>query len=75
MREVTTVPGFEVIYSTNNSDGVQAGDLTVINRSTGYVLPETGGTGNLMFTAGGLALMALAGLMYKVLRRKGCGSS
>ena len=75
VREVTTVPGFEVIYSTNNSDGVQAGDLTVINRSTGYVLPETGGTGNLMFTAGGLALMALAGLMYKVLRRKGCGSS
>lgn len=71
VREVSPVPGFEVIYSTNNSDGVQAGDLTVINRSTGYVLPETGGTGELLFTAGGPALMALAGLMYLILRRKG----
>ena len=37
----------------------------------GYVLPETGGAGITLFTAGGAALLALAGLMYPVLRRKG----
>lgn len=40
--------------------------------TSGYVLPETGGTGTLLYTAGGLALLALAGLMYiTILRRKG----
>ncbi len=70
VREVTSVPGFEVIYSANNNDGIQAGDLTVINRSTGYILPETGGPGISMFTAGGLALLATTCLMYIILRRK-----
>ena len=37
----------------------------------GYVLPETGGAGITLFTAGGAALLALAGLMYPVLRGKG----
>lgn len=71
VEEDPEIPGFEVIYSANNADGVQAGDLTVINRANGYVMPETGGFGIRMFTAGGLALMALAGLMYIILRRKG----
>ena len=55
----------------NNGDGVQAGELVVINQSNGYVLPETGGAGTIPYTAGGLALLALAGLMYSTLRRKG----
>lgn len=71
VEETTPVPGFEVIYSSNNGDGVQAGELVVINRATGYVLPETGGNGNLPYTAGGLGLLALAGLTYGILRRKG----
>ena len=71
VEETTPVPGFEVIYSSNNGDGVQAGELVVINRATGYVLPETGGNGNLPYTAGGLGLLAVAGLTYGILRRKG----
>lgn len=70
VEEKTPIPGFEVIYSANNNDGIQAGDLTVINRSTGYILPETGGPGISMFTAGGLALLATTCLMYIILRRK-----
>lgn len=70
VREVSPVPGFEVIYSPNNSDGVQAGDLVVINQGNGYVLPEAGGKGIIPFTTGGFALLALAGLMYIILRRK-----
>lgn len=70
VKEVSSVPGFEVIYSPNNSDGVQAGDLVVINQGNGYVLPEAGGTGIIPFTTGGFALLVLAGLMYIILRRK-----
>ena len=70
VKEVTPVPGFEIIYSNNNNDGVGAGELVVINRAI-FTLPETGGAGTTLFTTGGLALLALAGLMYIILRRKG----
>lgn len=69
--EETAIPGFEVIYSPNNSDGIQTGELVIINRANGFFLPETGGPGVFLFTMGGFALMALAGLMYMILRRKG----
>lgn len=69
--EETKVPGYSIIYSSNNQNGIQTGQLTITNRASGYTLPETGGTGTLLYTTGGLALMALAGLMYKILRRKG----
>lgn len=69
--EEIAVPGFEVIYSSNNSDGVQAGELVIINRSNGYVLPETGGAGTARLAVAGTVLMALAALTYLSLRRKG----
>lgn len=69
--EETAIPGFGVIYSPNNSDGIQTGELVIINRANGFFLPETGGPGVFLFTMGGFALMALAGLMYMILRRKG----
>ncbi len=69
--EETAIPGFEVIYSHNNSDGIQTGELVIINRANGFFLPETGGPGVFLFTMGGFALMALTGLMYMILRRKG----
>lgn len=69
--EETKVPGYSVIYSSNNQNGIQTGQLVITNRASGYILPETGGAGTTLFTTGGLALMALAGLMYKILRRKG----
>lgn len=69
--EETAIPGFGVIYSPNNSDGIQTGELVIINRANGFFLPEAGGPGVFLFTMGGFALMALAGLMYMILRRKG----
>lgn len=70
--EETKVPGYSVIYSSNNQNGIQTGQLVITNRASGYILPESGGTGTLLYTTGGLALLALAGLMYKIiLRRKG----
>ena len=70
VQETTPVDGFEVIYSSNNNDGVGAGELVVINRAI-FTLPETGGAGTTLFTTCDLALLALAGLMYIILRRKG----
>lgn len=68
--EESAVSGFHVIYSPNNQNGIQTGDLVITNQSNGYVLPETGGTGKIPFTAGGPALLAMAGLMYITLRRR-----
>ena len=70
VAETTPVPGYEVIYSSNNADGVGAGELVVINRAQ-FLLPETGGAGTTPFITGGILLLALAGLMYVILWRKG----
>lgn len=43
--------------------------IQVVNH-VGFALPETGGPGITLFTAGGIALMAVACLMYRNLRRK-----
>ena len=42
-----------------------------VENTSSLVLPETGGAGTILYTAGGAALLALAGLMYMILRRKG----
>ncbi len=72
VKEVTEVPGFETIYSINNNDGVQAGELVVVNRRSGdaYVLPETGGSGSEMFLFGGLLMIASAGVALFVRRKR-----
>lgn len=69
--EETKVPGYKVIYSSNNQNGIQTGQLVITNQASGYILPETGGPGTTLLATGGLALMALAGLLYTFLRRKG----
>lgn len=73
VQEVTEVPGFHVIYSKNNADGVQAGELVVINQASGYVLPETGGPGTRRIAAAGalLLLLSAAGLLLRAARRRG----
>ena len=67
----------QTIYKTGDksqlNDGTKTTEILFQNTTgePGYVLPETGGAGITLFTAGGAALLALAGLMYPVLRRKG----
>ena len=43
----------------------------VVNNVT-YELPQTGGSGTIWYTAGGTALLALALLLYKKRRQRGC---
>lgn len=77
VEEVEAPPGFHVIYSMNNSDGVQAGELVVINQASGYVLPETGGPGTRKIAAAGalLLLLSAAGLLLRAARRRGAHRS
>ena len=71
VREVTELPGYEVSYSKDLSDGVQTGEIYIINRAgSGYVLPETGGPGAAPAALGGTLCLALAGLGYRRRRRK-----
>jgi len=60
--------GFDANYTPE--DGTSAGTLTyasvtVLNKS-GFVLPETGGTGTLPYTAGGLLIIATASLLLYI---------
>ena len=71
VREVTELPGYEVRYSKDLSDGVQTGEIYIINRAgSGYVLPETGGPGTVPAALGGTLCLVLAGLGYRRSRRK-----
>lgn len=54
-----------IVSRTDAGQGVYERD--VLNY-TGTELPQTGGTGTLSLTAGGLALLVLAGLMYEYKR-------
>lgn len=68
----------EVTESTTPTDGTNTngtliyGDnnkVTFINK-TGYELPNTGGSGTIWYTLGGLFMITTASLMYSKIRRK-----
>lgn len=51
-------------------DAAGIGEFTMINYR-GFELPETGGMGTILFTAGGIALIGLAAFLFLRSRRKG----
>jgi len=61
--------GEEYNVSYQGNTGIVNGTVTIINqKSEEYVLPETGGPGTYVYIAGGLLLMAAAGIL--MLRRR-----
>ena len=68
--EETPVSGFEVAYSQNNEQGIQIGDIEITNTRNGYVLPETGGMGNLFLIATGVLLIGACGIGYGLLQHR-----
>lgn len=69
VMELTEVPNFSATYET-----AEDGTLQVINTAEGYTLPETGGTGTELYTAGGLAMMIAAAVLLlcnQIKRRRG----
>lgn len=72
VKEVTNLGGYTVSYL--NNDGIQSGEITIINKQNEEVitLPETGGTGTYWYTMGGVLLIAGAAfLIYKKHMQKG----
>lgn len=72
VKEVSNLGGYTVSYL--NNDGIQSGEITIINKQNEEVitLPETGGTGTYWYTMGGVLLTAGAAfLIYKKHMRKG----
>ena len=78
VEEKGDIPGFKVTYKTgdgeavenmNGEDGIQTGDIEVINTVNGYTLPETGGKGTTGLILAGAALVAVGGVMFALKRR------
>lgn len=72
VEEVNVPSGYIVSYTGN--DGIQSGQITIINKKdkNSYTLPETGGSGTLLFITIGASLMGFALLYgYSMRRRRG----
>ena len=71
IKEASTGDKYDVTYSESNKTGVENGGLlTLTNKEiVGYVLPSTGGTGTLPYTAVGGTMM-LTALAYSFIHRK-----
>ena len=71
IKEASTGDKYDVTYSESNKTGVENGGLlTLTNKEiVGYVLPSTGGTGTLPYTAVGGTMM-LSALAYSIIHRK-----
>lgn len=71
IEEASTGGMYDVTYSESNTKGVENGGLlTLTNKEiVGYVLPSTGGTGTLPYTAVGGTMM-LSALAYSFIHRK-----
>ena len=68
--EEESVSGFAVSYSQNNEEGIQIGTIEITNTQNGYVLPETGGLGTILFTTVGLLLIGAFGVGYGYMRHR-----
>ena len=73
--EEIPIDGYEVSYiysgSGDGETGITGGTITITNRkTTGYVLPETGGTGKYQFLLAGLLLTGVACTGAMLLRRR-----
>lgn len=72
IEEVGVPGGYDVTYRNNNGVGLGDKEIVAINRRKPgqYTLPKTGGPGTNVYTAGGLAIMLAAGLVYKKKKSK-----
>ncbi len=76
----TVNSGDETITWSTDSDLVTVGETSgileaeVVN-TAGFILPGTGGAGTTLFTMGGIVLIALAGTVFFIYRKKSGASS
>ncbi len=68
VEEVNAPDGYNVSYMNNN--GIQSGNITVINSIEAYELPETGGTGIWVLVIGGAVIAVAAGAILYIRHRK-----
>ena len=66
VKEVSNLGGYTVSYL--NNDGIQSGEITIINKQNEKVitLPETGGIGTYWYTMGGVLLTAGAAFLIYI---------
>ncbi|SHJ83048.1 LPXTG-motif cell wall anchor domain-containing protein [Hathewaya proteolytica DSM 3090] len=62
LKEISVVPGYDTTYSAENSVGIEAGTLEIINKSKTAmdVLPKTGGKGTRKYSTLGISLIVFA---------------
>ena len=72
--EEEAISGYTTTYT--NNEGIQQGDINVINTSDevkGYELPTTGGSGNTIFRLTGILVLAIALIIPYRKRQTKCG--
>lgn len=78
LQETAAPAGYNInstVYTiTIGSDGTISGDIVeekqAVVPDTPLMVPETGGMGTMMFTIGGAALIACAGVLFLIVRKK-----
>lgn len=78
LKETSAPAGYNInstVYEINiATDGTVTGKIVKANQAvvpdTPLIVPETGGMGTMMFTIGGAALIACAGVLFLIVRKK-----
>lgn len=78
LKETTAPAGYNInssVYEINIAkDGKVTGEIVKANQAvvpdTPLIVPQTGGMGTMMFTIGGAALIACAGVLFLIVRKK-----
>lgn len=78
LKETSAPTGYNInssVYEINiATDGTVTGEIVKANQAvvpdTPLIVPETGGMGTMMFTIGGAALIACAGVLFLIVRKK-----
>lgn len=68
VKEISAIDGYEIAYENNN--GVEEGEIAIVNRQQLYKLPSAGGMGTYLFNIVGAGLITVATALHLERRKR-----